>query len=134
MWGALTFLLLFLVIDPTTRDAILAAIEDARIHLAVEAPLSYFLLVVLGGSALVSALIMKFWPRTEEKFKHVKIMHRYQGQAATELVEIRPAPPFGLQLVLELTCLLLPVRARAACGRLLRNHGGFARLKRLPGA
>ena len=133
MWGALTFLLLFLVIDPTTREAILAAIEDARIHLAVEAPLSYFLLVVLGGSAMVSALIMKFWPRTEEKFKHVQIMHRYQGQAATELAEMRRVPAFGL-LLLELTCLLLPVRARAACGRLVRNHGGFARLKRLPGA
>ncbi|HLK46483.1 MAG TPA: hypothetical protein VKT49_00030 [Bryobacteraceae bacterium] len=126
MWGALTFLLLFLVIDPTTRAVILVTLEEARLHLAVEAPLSYFLLVVLGGSALVSALIMKFWPRTQAQSQHVRILHRYQGRTAIEMAESRPAPSLALRLIVELTCLRLPLRARLACGRVLRSFAGRA--------
>ena len=133
MWGALTFLLLFLLIDPTTRAAILAAVEDARLQLAVEAPLGYFLLVIFAGSAVVSALIMRYWPRTEEKSRRVQVMHRYQGRAGSDLVKM-PETPALLQLVLELAGFALPVRARVACGKLLRNVSGFAGLKRLPGA
>jgi len=133
MWGALIFLLFFLVIDPATRDAIIAALEQAHLRLAVEAPLPYFLLVIVGGSALVSFLIMACWPRVEEKPTRVQVLRRYQGQAESELAGIRQRPAFGLHQVLELACLLLPVRARAACARVLR-HAGFGALKRLPGA
>jgi hypothetical protein len=122
MWGALTFLLLFLVIDPTTREAILSALEDARLQLAVEAPLPYFVLVIVVGSAMVSALIMKFWPKTEDKSRRVQVLHRYQGQAASDLSRTPLTPPL-LQLVFEAAALLVPVRARVACGKLLRNLG-----------
>lgn len=122
MWGALTFLLLFLVIDPTTREAILSALEDARLQLAVEAPLPYFVLVIVVGSALISALIMKFWPKTEDKSRRIQVMHRYQGQAASDLAQIRQTPAL-MQLVSELVALLVPVRARVACGKLFRLLG-----------
>ena len=121
MWGALIFLLLFLVIDPTTREMMLAGIDDARLRLAVEAPWPYFVLVIVIGSAMVSALIMRFWPRTEDATKRVQILHRYQGRTPTEPSAIQQTPSFGL-LVMELTNLVLPVRARVACGRLLRNR------------
>ena len=84
MWGALIFLLLFLVIDPTTRDIILGGIEQARLQLAVEAPLSYFLAILLAGSALVSALIMAFWPRTEDERRVQHVVRHYQGAAQSE--------------------------------------------------
>src|SRR5690242_17718113 len=132
MWGALTFLLLFLVIDPTTRAVILAAAEDARLQLAVEAPLPYFLLVIVVGSAVVSALIMRYWPRTEEKSRRVQVMHRYQGRAASDLSKV-PETPALLQLVSEVASFVVPVRARIACGKVVRNVSGFAGLKRLPG-
>ncbi len=122
MWGALTFLLLFLVIDPTTREAILSGLEDARLQLAVEAPLPYFLLVIVVGSALVSALIMKFWPKTEDKTRRIQVLHRYQGQAASDLTRMRQAPPL-LQLISESLGLLVPTRARVACGKLFRLLG-----------
>lgn len=122
MWGALTFLLLFLVIDPTTRAAILSGLEDARLQLAVEAPLPYFVLVIVVGSALVSALIMKFWPKTENKSRRIQVLHQYQGQAASDLARA-PQTPALLQLVSEALGLMLPVRARVACGKLLRLLG-----------
>jgi hypothetical protein len=133
MWGALIFLLFFLVIDPKTRDAIIAIVEQARLRLAVEAPLPYFLLVIVGGSALVSFLIMAYWPRVEEKARPVQVIRRYQGQAEADLARMPATPAFGLHQILELACLLLPVRARAGCTRVLR-HAGFGGLKRLPGA
>ena len=122
MWGALTFLLFFLVIDPTTREAILSGLEDARLQLAVEAPLPYFLLVIVVGSALVSALIMKFWPKTEDKSRRIQVLHRYQGHAASDLGRAPQTPPL-LQLISEVAALLVPVRARIACGKLLRLLG-----------
>ena len=134
MWGALTFLCLFLVIDPTTREAILTAVEEARVQLAVEAPWPYFLLVIVVGSALVSALIMKFWPKSQNKSRRIQIMHRYQGPAASDLMEIRRAPALGLHPIVELAGLILPVRARNSCGRLLRNFAGYVSRKRLLGA
>jgi hypothetical protein len=133
MWGALIFLMLFLVIDPTTRDVILGAIEEARLRIAVEAPWPYFLLVIVSLSATVSALIMKWWPRTADKSKRVQVMHRYHGRAASDLPKTPEAPAL-LQLVAETASLMVPVRARAACGKLMRNLGGFTGLKRLPGA
>ena len=132
MWGALTFLLFFLAIDPTTRRVILAALEDARLQLAVEAPLPYFLVVIVVGSAVVSALIMRYWPRTQDQSRRVQIMHRYQGQPASELSKMPEAPAL-LQLVGEVAGFVV-VRARVACGKLVRNVTGLAGLKRLPGA
>lgn len=134
MWGALIFLLFFLVIDPTTREAILAAVEEARIRLAVEAPLPYFMLVIVLGSASVSALIMRLWPRVENRPKRVQILRRYQGRAEADLVRMPQARGFGLPQVLASACFVLPVRAKLACGRLLRHLSGFAGLKRVPGA
>lgn len=124
MWGALTFLVLFLVIDPTTRHMILDVIEDARLRIAVEAPWPYFLIVIIALSASVSALIMRLWPRSEEKFRRVRVMHRYQGLSASEMAR-NPKPPALAQLVMETAGLLFPVRARVACGKLLRNLVGF---------
>src|SRR5215467_12706413 len=85
MWGALIFLLLFLVIDPTTRDIILAGVEQTRLQLAVEAPLSYFLAVVLMGSAAISALIMAFRPHTEKDRRVHHVVRHYQGAAQDEV-------------------------------------------------
>ena len=133
MWGALIFLLFFLVIDPTTREAIISAVEQARLQLAVEAPLPYFVLVIVGGSALVSFLIMAYWPRVEEKRTPVQVMRRYQGHAEADLPRMPQSSPFGLQHLFELACLLMPVRARVACDKLLQ-YVGLARLKRAPGA
>jgi hypothetical protein len=84
MWGALTFLLLFLVIDPTTRGIILTGIEEARVRLAVEAPLSYFLMVILASSAAVSALIMAWWPKKTDPHP-AQVTRRYQGVADCDL-------------------------------------------------
>ena len=139
MWGALTFLALFLVIDPTARAAILSAMDEVRIYVAVEAPLSYFVLVILGGSALVSALIMKFWPCVENRPRRVQVMHRYQGQAGCDLARMPRTPTFGLHQIiermhLERMHLVLPVRARMNCLKLLRSLGAFAGFKRLTGA
>jgi len=128
MWGALIFLLFFLVIGPSTREVILAMIEQARLQIAVEAPLSYFLLVVLGGSALVSALIMKFWPRSVEQGQPMRVVRHYQGSAAVEMARTRR----GRVTLLEFAWLVLPVRARAICVKLLRSATGLSRLKRLP--
>ena len=126
-------MLFFLVIDPSTREAIIAAVEQARLRLAVEAPLPYFVLVIVGGSALVSFLIMAYWPRVDEKPTARQVMRQYRGQAEDDLVRIPQRPVFGLNPLLELACLLLPVRARAACAKVLR-HAGMGALKRLPGA
>ena len=133
MWGALIFLLFFLMIDPATRDAIIAAIEQAHLRLALEAPLPYFLLVIVGGSALVSALIMLYWPKAEEKRAPTQVMRRYQGQAESDLVRMPRTPAFGLHQLVELACLWLAVRAKAARAKLWR-HAGSGALKRLPGA
>ena len=134
MWGALIFLVAFLVIDPTARDLIVGAVEDARMQLAIEAPLPYFLLVIVIGSALVSTLIMKYWPSADNRSRRVQIVHRYQGQAASDLDELRPAPSLGLRLLAELMYYVLPLRARMACRRLLGSPTGFAGLKRVPRA
>jgi hypothetical protein len=134
MWGAILFLLMFLVIDPTTRDFLQSAIEQACLRLAVEAPLPYFLLIVLTGSALISALIMMYWPRTENDAEQTRVVRRYQGRAATDTSIAPRRPAFGLHLVSELACLLFPIRARRACERLWRNISELASLKRLPGA
>lgn len=135
MWGAVLFLMMFLVIDPSTREFLRSAIEQARLSLAVEAPLPYFLLIVLTGSAVVSALIMVYWPRTEEDPARNQVVRQYQGLTATDqsaMAAQRSA--FGLHLVAELAWLLLPVRARRAWERLRRDFSDLAALKRLPGA
>lgn len=133
MWGALIFLLFFLVIDPTTRGAILSALEQARLRIAIEAPVTDFVLVIVVGSALISALIMLYWPRAEEKPRRVQVMHRYRGHAEADLARLPRTPAFGLHQVLAVAYLVLPIRVRMACVKLLR-HIGFANLKRLPGA
>ena len=100
MWGALTLLLAFLVIDPTTRDIILAGLEHARLRLAVEAPLSYFLAVVLAVSALVSALIMACWPKAEPEPRRHQVVRRYFGPADSEPRPAVVSPTPGLDLIL----------------------------------
>lgn len=105
MWGAFIFLAFFLVIAPSSRDAILAMVEQARLQVAVEAPLSYFLLIVLGGSALVSALIMKFWPRAEENRTAVRVVRLYRGQAEVDFTPASRSRSFGWFAAVELTWL-----------------------------
>ena len=78
--------------------------------------------MIVVGSALVSALIMKFWPKTEDRSKRIQVMHRYQGEAASDLARIPQTPPL-LQLVSEVAAFLVPVRARVVCGKLLRLLG-----------
>ena len=112
---------------------ILSAVEQARLRIAVEAPVTDFVLVIVVGSAIVSALIMLYWPRAEEKPRRVQVMHRYQGHAEADLARLPRTPAFGLHQVLAMAYLVLPMRVRMACGKLLR-HTGFANLKRLPGA
>lgn len=133
MWGALILLLLFLVIDPTTREVILSGLDDARLRLAVEAPLPYFMLIIFGGSALVSALIMKFWPRVENRPTRVRVMRRYQGLAQAELARMPQAPALGFYQLVAAIRFVVPVRARMACVRLMRHLGSFAGWKRLLG-
>lgn len=116
MWGALTFLSLFLVINPTSRDAILGFVEHARLRLAVEAPLSYFLVVVLLGSAVLSALIMAFWPRVVEEPKRIQVVRRYFGPADCDLDHTRVSGG----LMRELVRYLLPVRVWARFAALRR--------------
>jgi hypothetical protein len=123
MWGALIFLLLFLVIDPTTRDIILAGVEQARLQLAVEAPLSYFLAIILAGSAAVSAFIMAFWPRTEDERRVHHIVRRYQGAAQDEV-----------RLPVHPSRYLWTFASPAAWFKRMRVVAGFACLKRMLGA
>jgi hypothetical protein len=134
MWGALIFLMFFLAIAPSTRDVILAMLEQARLRVAVEAPLSYFLLVILGGSALVSFLIMRFWPRAQESRAPVCVVRRYQGQAAADLSRAQQQQAFGLPQMVEFLCLALPVRARLVCLKLLGVSPAVSGFNRLPGA
>ena len=134
MWGALVFLAFFLVIAPSSRDVILAMLEQARLRIAMEAPLSYFLVVVLGGSALVSALIMRFWPRVQDNAPPVRVVRHYQGRPEDERIRVPRPPAFGVRLLLDLVWVLLPAQARRACQRLLGHPSASVRLKRLPGA
>jgi len=135
MWGALLFLVTFLAIDPASRDFLRSAIEQARLALAVEAPLPYFLLIVLTGSALVSALIMVYWPRTEEDQSRNQVVRQYQGRAATDSsTTAARRPAFGLHRVAELAWILFPVRARRAWEKRRREFSELAALRRLPGA
>ncbi len=133
MWGALVFLLFFLVIGPDSREAILRMAEEARLRVAVAAPLSYFLLVVLGGSALVSALIMRFWPRAEDQRPPLQVLRRYQGHAEAEVIQATRYPAFRPEHAVEARWLIWPIRARLRCLKLARGVGGFAWLKRLAG-
>ena len=133
MWGALIFLLLFLVIDPTTRDILLAGLEQARLRLAVEAPLSYFVVVILLGSAAVSALIMAFWPKTQEE-RVQYVTRRYFGATDSELRSAAAASESWLHVVLEAARHLLPVRLATAVEIRLRDIASLARLKRILGA
>jgi hypothetical protein len=123
MWGALIFLLLFLVIDPATRDIILAGVEQARLNLAVEAPLSYFLGIVLAGSALISALIMAFWPRSENERRVRHVVRRYQGAAQNES-----------RLPVHPSRYLWAFSSPAVWFKRMRAVASFACLKRLLGA
>lgn len=135
MWGAVLFLLMFLVIDPSTREFLQSAIEQARLSLAVEAPLPYFLLILLTGSALISALIMVYWPRSEEDPVRNQVVRRYQGLSATDqsaMAARRSA--FGLHQVAELALLLFPIRARRVWKKLRRDVSELGTVKRLPGA
>ena len=134
MWGAALFLMMFLVIDPGSREFLRSAIEQARLTLAVEAPLPYFLLIVLTGSAIVSALIMVFWPRTEGDPARSQVVRRYRGRAATDFGVVPARSAFGLHQVAALMWLLLPVRARRAWERMRRDLADLTAFKRLPGA
>ena len=122
MWGALVFLALFLVIDPTTREIIVAMLEQARLRIAVEAPISYFLVIVLTGSAAVSALIMAYWPKRHNEQQQFVVTRRYIDpvEPAEWRRPRRSASPW-VGLALELARYLLPVRV----------YSGFASLKRL---
>ena len=134
MWGGLILLLFFLVIDPTTRDAIVGALDEARVRLAVEAPLPYFMLVIVSLSASVSALIMRLWPRVEDKPRRVQILRRYQGHSEADLARARQARAFGQHRFLGLAWLIVPVRARIGGAKLLRSISGQTGLKRVTGA
>lgn len=130
MWGALTFLLLFLVIDPTTREIILAGLEQARLRMAVEAPLSYFVVIILLGSAAVSALIMALWPKSQRE--PVRYVHkRYLGATDSELRQAQEASGSWLQVMLEACRHLLPVRMAMALEIRLRDIATLAALKRI---
>lgn len=130
MWGALTFLFLFLVIDPTTRDIILTGLEEARLRVAVEAPLSYFMVVILLGSAAVSALIMALWPKSQRD--PVQYVHRrYQGATDSELLKAQEASGSWLHVALEGCRHLLPVRMAMALEVRLRDIATLAALKRI---
>jgi hypothetical protein len=130
MWGALTFLFLFLVIDPTTRDLILTALDEARLRVAVEAPLSYFVVVILLGSATVSALIMALWPKSRRD--PVQYVHkRYQGATDSELRRAQEASGSWLHVALEACRHLLPARMALALEVRLRDIATLAALKRI---
>ncbi len=128
MWGALVFLIVFVLIDGSTRDAILSALEQAQLQLAVEAPLPYFLLLVLGGSAFFSALIMALWPRAESRTRRVQVLRRYQGQPASEFVRRQRSSALGVHRFFALAWVALPVYAKRFWGRFHRRSGNFVTL------
>ena len=134
MWGALIFLLMFLVIDPATRDFIVAGLEQARLRVAVEAPISYFLLVVLGGSATISALIMALWPKPESERQHHRVIHRYFGAAECDLRPLARRTGAKTRLMLDCARFVWPLSLPSVAGRKRdRALAGFAGLKRLLG-
>lgn len=134
MWGALIFMLFFLVIGPTTRAIILDFIEQTRLRFAVSAPLSYFLVVIIAGSALVSALIMTWWPKVEVETPVYRVTRHYLGPADDD---VRRAPATlgpWLQLALALARCVLSVRMAASLEVRLRDLAASTALKRQLGA
>lgn len=132
MWGALTFLLMFLVIDPTTREIILAGLDRAHLQLSVAAPLSYFLFIIVFGSAAVSALIMAFWPKTQQERTQF-ITRRYQGPAGYELRPAQAAAQPWLTVV-ESARHRFPLRAAMAVDGWMRDLDPRAVFHRVVGA
>jgi len=101
MWGALAFLVMFLMIGRTTREFILSFLDHLQLRLAVEAPLSYFLIILITGSAVLSALIMAFWPKTQDEKKQI-VTRQYLGPTDGELrltpPEVQPLVPSALDV------------------------------------
>lgn len=122
-------MMLFLVIGPTTRQIILGIIEDVRLRLAVATPLSYFLIVIIVGSAVVSAAIMIFWPKTNVEPVQYHVTRRYLGPSGEVDAEPALLGPW-LQLLLHLAQCLLPVRRAALVEVRLRDMAASAVLKR----
>jgi len=134
LWGALAFMLMFLVIGPTTRAMILDLLENARLQIAVATPLSYFLIVIVVGSAVVSAIIMAWWPKRQVEPVKYHVTRRYTDPSEAEIHPTPAAPGPWLQLALDLARCVLPVRMAAALEIRFRDYAASSALKRQLGA
>ncbi len=66
MWGALLFLVFFLLIAPTTRKAITGMMGQSGDWVSNWAPFSYVILIGLAVAGFISLLLMVRWPKIPE--------------------------------------------------------------------
>lgn len=80
MTGAVLFLLLFLLIAPTTRNIITHLLGQSGDWITNSAPFSYVVLGAVGVAAIFSFLLMFHWPKVAEpenplaKYKHNEVL------------------------------------------------------------
>lgn len=66
MWGACLFLVLFLLVAPTTRKMLIGMVGQSGNWMSQWAPFSYIIAVLFVVAGIVSLVLMKSWPRTPE--------------------------------------------------------------------
>ncbi|HEY1337651.1 MAG TPA: hypothetical protein VGF59_09090 [Bryobacteraceae bacterium] len=79
MRGAVLFLMTFLLVVPNARAPFEAVWSELTRNIAMQYPFSYFLLVVMLSSSIVSSLIMWLWPHTKESAPKPQVLLRVEA-------------------------------------------------------
>lgn len=132
MLGAFTLLLLFLAIHEPARRAVESLLDTATSRLAVEAPLSYVLVVIILTSATVSALIMALWPPSGGGSTYYRVMRRYLAPDSLRGETEREVAASTLRLMASPRRLLAQfVAASITAAKRFGGRQGFTTWKRL---
>jgi len=76
MWGAVLFLVFFLLIAPSTRKILFGMLGQSGGWISSWAPFSYILLALVAVAGVFSFYLMVHWPKTPEpenplaRYKH----------------------------------------------------------------
>jgi hypothetical protein len=79
VYGAVLFLITFLLVIPGSRAAIAAWGDQTRLAIVAQAPVSYVALLIMLIAWITSWLIMTFWPSSEEPARQ-QLTRRFLGE------------------------------------------------------
>lgn len=96
MFGPLILLVLFAVVHEPTRTFLEALLESVETQVALNAPVSYFLIFILLISALISAWLMN--SRSPEANMRYRVVRRYSGPTSATPLQAADPPALGFRI------------------------------------